>query len=203
MAEVKFISKNHIHCAVCGKSFNSTYDEELKAYPIYHIQDGDDSQSCECRFFSLLMRIYLHLHRRDTSIQMDKLLSELDWQGVQLRKESVLYCLKQGYLTRDDLKRIIVPEAIHDINKDLFTAENLTDPNFLKKAIEYIKSALIVLRDKLAKPKANEEEPQEEISAAEEIKSQRVHRMATIEMTLSSKKGTGFNLEKARRMYSR
>ncbi|MEW6234516.1 MAG: hypothetical protein AB1656_03950 [Candidatus Omnitrophota bacterium] len=142
--------QKHMNCVVCGKGFNSVYNEELDIYPIYHPAKPDSPvRSCEAIFYDKLLLIYQHLHGQNTSQQVQSIIGDIDWGSFQLRKEMLMWCLSRGYLALDNLKRIIVPPAVDDLCKDLFAANRLSDSSFLGEAMDYIKSAFRVLRKEL------------------------------------------------------
>jgi len=168
MPSGKQIQKTHLVCVVCGKGFSSTYDEELSLFPKYHPRNEElNSGTCESQFYEALLRIYHYIHHNDSSVQFSEIINSLDWGEIQLRKEAVNWCLSLGYLSADALKRIIIPPEIDDITKELFTSENLADPEFAIKAMEYLKSVFKVFKDKL-KPSSIEDEWEGSVTDEEE-----------------------------------
>lgn len=151
----------HLVCVVCGKGFSSTFNEELNMYPLYHPKKSDNSGGeCEAQFYEALLSIYECLHSQETSIQIPQLMNAVKWGNVQLRREMLMWCLNQGFLSVDTLKRIIVPPVIDDITKELFSTDNLSDPDFALKAIDYLKSTFVVFKDQL-QGTSLEKEPEE------------------------------------------
>ncbi len=143
--------KKHVRCVVCGRDFNSEYDETLKAYPIYHsIRPKKMNEPCEDRFFKALLRIYLYLHELDNSVPISKLVKEFEWLGlVLMKKEMLKWCLDRGYLYVDNLMRIEIPAQVVDTCSEIFDTSNLNDPENIECAVEVIKAALKCLMDEL------------------------------------------------------
>ncbi len=163
MTAEKRSSKMHMICVVCGKGFSSVYNEELAMYPLYHPKkDNNLGESCESKFYDGLLSIYECLHGQETSIQIPKLMSSVKWGDIQLRKEMLLWCLNQGFLGVDTMKRIVVPPIIDDITKELFSTENLAESNFAQKATDYLKSAFKVFKDDLESSSIEEEQENRE-----------------------------------------
>jgi len=46
------LPQKHMNCVVCGKGFNSVYDDELDIYPIYHPKKEIRRFEPASRFFS-------------------------------------------------------------------------------------------------------------------------------------------------------
>jgi len=136
--------KRFLRCSVCGKDFSSEYDEELKAFPLYHpALENPKKNPCEDRFYRALLLIYIYLHRHPISVPMSKLVQEINWQGLILMKKEMLHwCLCRGYLTVDNLKRVIIPARVADACNDVFSTANLDDPKYMDVAVVMLKETL-------------------------------------------------------------
>ncbi len=173
----KQTQRKHLQCVVCGQGFMSTFDEKLGVYPVYHSKSKTEFLSCESQFFEMLLKLYKCLHSSETSKQMNELMNDADWGIILLKREFLMWCLTCGYLTLDNLKRIIVPPAIDDFTKDLLSTHKLNDPNYIPQAMDYLKSAFHHLKDELHPTNVNEFDnlnPQKEL-APEAHKSVRMH----------------------------
>lgn len=141
----------HQICYVCGKGFNVVYDETLRLYPVYCCGDFiKPNSNCEIEFYGALLRLYNYIHQEDQSIPVNKMARTTAFQErIKMRKDMVVWCLGRGFLALDKLQRVIVPPAVDEIARDIFATHNLNDKNSLTKAVEMIKAAFAVLKDKL------------------------------------------------------
>lgn len=140
-SEFKKKQRLHTRCVVCGKSFGAYYEEELKAFPIYHLKkESSEKFKCEDRFYEALLRIYVFMHKQEQSITMNELIQRFDWLGLVLMKKDMLaWCLGRGYLTLDNMNRIEIPPPVEDICHKMFNSVNLNDPSSAYVAVEMIK----------------------------------------------------------------
>ncbi len=156
--ELKKSQKHHIRCAVCGKSCVSVYDEDLKAFPIYHTQQASGlNYKCEDRFYEALLRIYTFLHKQNQSMSMNDLVNRFQWLDlVIMRKEMLAWCMNRGFLTVDGLKRVEIPSSVENNLSNLFESTNLDDPDNVEVAVEIVKGALRNLNEDLEPVPHNE-----------------------------------------------
>ena len=147
---------------VCGRSYGSAYDEELRAYKVFHTEpEPNKPVTCEDRFFKELLRIYLYLADLENSITISHLIQHFDWLDlVLMKKEMLKWCMERGYLSVDNLLRIEIPTRIVDECTEIFTFVNLTDEEKIARAIAMLKEALdnLIKRGEL-KPVEPEEIP--------------------------------------------
>ncbi|MBI1390342.1 MAG: hypothetical protein GC154_18030 [bacterium] len=173
-------AKRHVRCAVCGIGFAAEYDELLKAYPVFHLNE-DGKERCEDYFFSSLLRVYRFIHNKEVSVTMSALLNDLKWiEPIQMRKELISWCLSVGYLNVDNFNRFLVPPSIATTCEEIFASDNLDDPTAWQAAVEMLMAALRCLNQSLVPaPKGKlldfpgggqadtpKEQPKEEIQAS-------------------------------------
>ncbi|RJP33412.1 MAG: hypothetical protein C4527_04515 [Candidatus Omnitrophota bacterium] len=187
--EAKKKNKKHIRCVVCGRDFGSDYDDNIKAYPIYHtIKPKKLNEPCEDRFYKALLRIYLYLHEMQNSVPISRLVNDLEWLGLVLMKKDMLkWCLDRGYLYVDNLMRIEIPSEIENTCGEIFDNSNLNDPEVIERAVEMIKAALKCLTDSL-KPVSPDRIPIKQFQELELGESKLYDNIDTSDVQLRSEK---------------
>lgn len=138
---------HHLRCVVCGRTFASEFDEELRAYKVFHTKPGRENEaSCEDRFYMELMRVYSYLHQMQNSVTISEMVRNFEWLGfVMMKKEMLRWCMERGYLGVDNLYRIETPPQIVDEFSELFESVHLLDEEKFEMAAELLKESLKVM----------------------------------------------------------
>lgn len=142
-------SKKHFRCVICGLGFTSTYDETLKAYPVYHPAEPKHPD-CEHNFFSTLLRIYTYIHQKGASVTTNSIVSDMRWiEPVQYRKDLIGWCINVSYFSVDSFNRLSVPDSVVNTCGDMFESDELEDPETRANAVDMLIAALRCLQKKL------------------------------------------------------
>ncbi len=175
----------HHRCVICGRTFGAQYDEIIKSFPVYHPYvgknkkndpNGKNIQNCEDVLYKELLRLYRSIHDSGGSRSVRSILDEFPWSNrIIMRKEMLEWCIRQGYFAINNLKRLEVPPAIEDTCKEIFSWENIEDPEVQENAIELLKAALLCFHGDLEIP-LNQDIPiqtlaphQDESKSAEDV----------------------------------
>lgn len=146
----KKVTKFHLKCVVCEKSFGAEYDAEIKAFPVYHTEREFPNYDCEDTFYRVLLGIYKYLMEQEFSVPANMFLSEIAaLKDIVLKKEMVTWCLSLGYLQVDGLQRIDIPQVIREEFNESFTNESLQNMDSRQGASDWIKTKLRALKEDL------------------------------------------------------
>jgi hypothetical protein len=142
-SEFRKTQTHHSRCVVCGQPFNATYDETLRAFPVFHpaVNPRKMKGSCESKFYESLLLLYAYINRVKTSLTSSHIMNEYDWRGkILMKKETLCWWLSRGYFNVDDFQRITIPPPVEDIACEIFATQNLSSQEELQRAIEMLKA---------------------------------------------------------------
>ncbi len=140
----KVQTHKHMPCVICGGTFAATYDAGFKEFKPFHlVAPKEEMPPCEDRVYEQLLRLLTYLHSLNNSVTIAHLIFEYEWEEYVAKKKDYLeWCLRVGYLTIDNFKRIEIPGRVQEEGEDLFESTNLEREDKLKEAVEILKQLL-------------------------------------------------------------